>query len=330
MKKIIPSLLIGLFLLSRVAFAQDTFSICAIDPFTGEVGSAGASCIANCIIISDVHPGVGVVHTQSYWLANNKAYCQQLMNQGFSPQAILDSVTANDYGMPPDSSIRQYGAVDLVGGGRSASFTGSGCLSYANHINQATYAIQGNILLGQQILDSMEARFNAAPGPLANKLMAAMQGANVPGADTRCLANGKPAISAFLRVATPGDTNGTFTCDIRVNNTAAADNPIDSLQVLFDQFCAATATIKPAEPASFRIFPNPSAQECWIEATVAGFQQCSFSVYDVNGRIVREAQFRDTDGRIKLNTCTWEAGLYVILFQTPNGHAESHTLAVQH
>ena len=35
-----------------------TFSIVAIDTQTGEVGSAGGSCIAGSIIISDIHPGV--------------------------------------------------------------------------------------------------------------------------------------------------------------------------------------------------------------------------------------------------------------------------------
>ena len=61
-----------LVIFSHCAKAQDTFSICAFDPQTGEVGSAGATCIesssVNCIIISDVHPGIGVVHTQAYWI----------------------------------------------------------------------------------------------------------------------------------------------------------------------------------------------------------------------------------------------------------------------
>ena len=45
--------------------AQDTFSICAVELATGQVGSAGATCITNASIsvnvISDVHPGVGVI-----------------------------------------------------------------------------------------------------------------------------------------------------------------------------------------------------------------------------------------------------------------------------
>ena len=87
-------------------------------------------------------------------------------------------------------------------------------MDYKNHIVGPNYAIQGNILSGQAILDSMEARFLATPGPLADKLMAALQGANVPGADTRCLANGTSSLSAFLRVAKPNDLPGAFYLDL--------------------------------------------------------------------------------------------------------------------
>ena len=88
--------------------AQHTFSICAVDPATGQVGSAGATCITSssvsAIIISDVHPGVGVVHTQAYWIQTNQNYGNTLMNAGLNPQQIIDSLITNDTG--GDSSIR--------------------------------------------------------------------------------------------------------------------------------------------------------------------------------------------------------------------------------
>ena len=65
-----------------LSFSQDTFSIVAVDPETNEVGSACASCIAVSIIISDMHPGVGEIHTQSYWLALNQANSSELMSLG--------------------------------------------------------------------------------------------------------------------------------------------------------------------------------------------------------------------------------------------------------
>jgi len=214
---------------AKVAVA--TFSIVAVDPVTQEVGSAGASCIAGSIIISDVHPGLGVIHTQAWWRAQNQNYARTLMNQDHSPEAIIDSLVANDAQGNP--TIRQYGIVDLVGGGRSAGHTGVNCNDYKNHNLSPTYAIAGNILLGQQILDDMEQAFLTTPGPLADKLMAALQGANVAGADTRCLPN-KPAISAFIRVARPDDVVSSLFLDLNVNDTSSSQNPIDLLQDAYD------------------------------------------------------------------------------------------------
>ena len=49
------------------SYLMATFSIVAVDTTTGEVGSAGGSCISGSIIISDIHPGVGAIHTQAYY-----------------------------------------------------------------------------------------------------------------------------------------------------------------------------------------------------------------------------------------------------------------------
>jgi hypothetical protein len=58
---------------SRTATAQHTFSIVAIDPATGQIGSAGATCGDSVLwpgtpgarIISDVIPDLGAIHTQA-------------------------------------------------------------------------------------------------------------------------------------------------------------------------------------------------------------------------------------------------------------------------
>ncbi len=73
-----------------------TFSIVAVDTTTGEVGSAGGSCIAGSIIISDIHPGVGAIHTQSYYLQANQNYASTLMDQGFSPFEIMELLNRSE------------------------------------------------------------------------------------------------------------------------------------------------------------------------------------------------------------------------------------------
>ncbi len=214
-----------------VSRSWGTFSICAVDTVTGEVGSAGASCINGSIMLSDVHPNQGVVHTQASYIVQNQNYARTLMDRGLPPQTIVDSVVAHDAQGNP--APRQYGVVTLAGARKSAGYTGSGCTNYKNHITGPVYAIQGNILLGQQILDSMEARFNRTNGDLACKLMAALQGAKVPGADTRCASNNTSTLSAFIRVARRTDGSNYY-IDINVPSTPARREPIDSLQKLFD------------------------------------------------------------------------------------------------
>ena len=224
------------FLLISILLPEDTFSIVAVDPQTNEVGSAGASCIAGSIIISDIHPGVGVIHTQSYWSVSNQNYASSLMDLNYSPDEIIEELINNDVSNNP--SIRQYGIVDLVDEGRSAAYTGDNCSDYKGHILGDTYAIQGNILLGSEILENMEYQFINTEGTLAEKLMASLQGANIPGADVRCLDDDLSSLSAFIRLAEPDD-NAIYHLDLNVNNVNLVPyhvDPIDSLQTLFDEW----------------------------------------------------------------------------------------------
>ena len=211
-----------------------TFSIVAVDLNNGQVGSAGASCIGGSIIISDIHPGVGAIHTQSYWSGYNQIMASNLMDSGLSPDEIINYLIENDVNNNP--TIRQYGIVDIYEGGRSAAYTGENCMDYKNHILGTNYAIQGNILLNEQILINIENNFNNTIGTLSDKLMAALQGANIPGADSRCLDNGTSSLSAFIRVAEPFDESDNFLLDLNINNTNNNQEPINLLQNLYNEW----------------------------------------------------------------------------------------------
>ena len=159
----------------------------AIDTTTGEVGSAGASCVDLTAIsgltdhfLGELFPGVGAINTQAYYHPTNQINARIRMNAGDTPGEIIDWVTENDVSNQPQ--LRQYGVVAMVNGSpQSAGHTGSSTDDYKNHVTGPNYSIQGNILLGQEVLDSMEARFLAADGILACRLMAALQGANMVG-----------------------------------------------------------------------------------------------------------------------------------------------------
>lgn len=216
-----------------------TFSIVAVDTVTREVGGAGASCINNSRIINDLLIGIGAIHTQSYYLRGNQTYANSLMLAGVSPDDIMDSLVAHDFGGNP--SIRQYGLVDLTREGESAAFTGENCTDWAGHRVGPGYAIQGNILLSEHIVDTMEYAFTHTTGRLDEKLMAALEAAKIPGADTRCLPS-KSAISAFVRVARVTDNLINPYLDLDVPSTSGNVDPIDVLRTDYDQWQIDIAT----------------------------------------------------------------------------------------
>jgi uncharacterized Ntn-hydrolase superfamily protein len=211
--------------------AYATFSIVAVDTATGAVGGAGASCINGSDIINDMIESIGAVHTQSWWLAGNQNNAHTLLADGLSPDSIISWLEANDIEGQPE--LRQYGVVTLAGQGASASYTGWANSPWAGHITGPGYAIQGNILLGPEIIQDMEIAYLTTDGPLEDKLMAALQAANVPGADSRCLPNNKPALSAFVKVVRPGDGEDYY-LDLVVASAPGIINPITRVQELYD------------------------------------------------------------------------------------------------
>lgn len=259
------------FLFSQFLFGQDTFSIVAVDSATREVGSAGASCIDNSYIISDVFPNKGAAHTQAWWDITNQGKIRQFMNSGLAPQEIIDYIVANDSkNWGRDSTYRQYGIVDFGDSTnipRSAGHTGSNADDYKSHKLGSGYAIQGNILLGPQVLDSIENAFLRTKGQwLGDRLMSAMIAASFPGADARCLNIGLSTFSAFVRVAKPTDEYNELYLDLNVRevDTVGKDSsdyidPIDSLQIVYNNWKDTVTSVleKNYNTNAIKVYPNP-------------------------------------------------------------------------
>jgi uncharacterized Ntn-hydrolase superfamily protein len=229
-------ILMGILSCSTKVYSQDTFSIVAVDTVTGEIGSAGASCVGGGVgafILSDVIEGIGAIHTQAYYLAQNQQNAHNRMLEGLAPQEIIDWLVAHDAQNNP--TIRQYGIVDLTRDGESAAYTGINCNDYKNHITGPGYSIQGNILLGPIIIDTMHTTFLNTEGPLADRLMATLQAAKILGADTRCTSRGTSSQSGFVKVVRIGDGVTPY-LQIVVGNTPINKDPIDSLQTLFNNW----------------------------------------------------------------------------------------------
>ena len=225
---------------SIVLTAQHTFSIVAVDPLTGEVGSAGASCLdvtkmgMAADTISQLFPNKGSINCQAHYNPANQLIAKQRLNSGYSPGDIIEWLITHDVdGFP---AYRQYGIAVLSDKGAVANaYSGDSISGYYNHIIGEDYAIQGNTLMDQSILDSMEYYFLNTKGDLACKLMAALQGANKTGADSRCTKNGTSSLLAFIKIAQPSDKFGEPSLRINVE-TSFNDGiePIEVVQLKFD------------------------------------------------------------------------------------------------
>ncbi|HSD63561.1 MAG TPA: DUF1028 domain-containing protein [Ignavibacteriaceae bacterium] len=237
MFKIVITLVFAMFI-SYSLVAQDTFSIVAVDTVTGEIGSAGASCVGaingvGAYILSDVIEGIGAIHTQASWDPVNQQNAHDKMLEGLSPQEIIDWLITNDVNNNP--TIRQYGIVDLTRNGESAAYTGINCSDFKNHITGPGYSVQGNILLGPIITDTMNTTFLNTQGPLADRLMATLQAAKIIGADTRCAPRGTSSRSGFIKVVRIGDGDTPY-LQIIVPDTPSGTDPIDVIQDAFDSW----------------------------------------------------------------------------------------------
>lgn len=277
---------------------QHTFSIVAVDAETGEIGSAGASCVVGAaslggvILISDIIPGRGGINGQATVciphvnLENGIAQ----MDAGLSPQEIVDWLEANDACGAGNFTNRQYGIADFddMGNPRTAAYTGSNALNWAGHLTGDNYAIQGNILLGSQIINDMETNFLNTEGSLAEKLMAALQGANVIGADTRCEDAGTSSTSSYLWVFKPDDDPENPFVRLNVPETQTGVEPIDSLQVLFDEWFV--TSLEEESYLEFgkiaTIYPNPASDFIGIEILKFSNEPYKAVLFDNTGRAI--------------------------------------------
>jgi uncharacterized Ntn-hydrolase superfamily protein len=338
-KRIMKKIRICLFVLSTLPYvlqAQHTFSICAVDTVTGEVGAAGASCVdatmtggSGVEIISSIHPGVGAIHTQAAYLPANQTYGDSLMNRGRTCVQIVDSLVAHD--AQGDPSNRQYGVVELRNGHpSSAGYSGSSCPNYYNQISGKNYSIQGNTLLGAKILDSMQARFLRTPGDLACKLMAAMQGAKVIGADTRCAASGNSSLSSFLRVACSSDKRPNYALSLLVKQGPAGFEPIDSLQKMFNlahPSCSTplncTLTTGDLSPAAdnalaVEVVPNPFTGQARVLVRNGVGLRLSLEIFSAEGQLLRAVELGQESEYI-LSGSDFKKGFYFYRITGSNG-----------
>ncbi|MDQ3019194.1 MAG: DUF1028 domain-containing protein [Bacteroidota bacterium] len=204
-----------------------TFSIVARDPVTGEMGVAVQShWFSVGSIVSWGEAGVGVVATQSFVNPSFGPRGLELLKSGKTPQEAVDELIASDEGR----DVRQLAILDSKG--RAASYTGKNCIPDAGNIAKENYSVQANLMLNDKIWLAMSKAFEESTGPLAERMVAALEAAQEAGGDIR----GKQSASILI---VKGESTGKIwedrAIDLRVEDN---DEPIQELKRLLKVFRA--------------------------------------------------------------------------------------------
>ncbi len=205
-----------------LAHAQDfdpdemaTFSIVARDPMTGELGE----CVTSKALAGGdggltVKGGVGVIAHQASRSPMYGKLGIMLLEMGMSPTEALEIIQRTD----ETPERRQIGIIDIEG--RTAVYTNGGASSgppgrWRGHRCGIDYCAQGNSLTGPEVIEAVANSFESSTGPLAERLMAAIDAGQAAGGDAR----GKQ--TAVLIVAKPMASRGGWSdrvVDFRVDD----------------------------------------------------------------------------------------------------------------
>jgi uncharacterized Ntn-hydrolase superfamily protein len=228
-------LLLFLALAARTAAADPevhTFSIVAFDPATHELGIAVESKYFGVgSVVPWAKAGVGAVATQARARVSFGVRGLRLMAAGRSPRKALRTLLKTD----SDAAVRQVGMIDARG--RTAAYTGAGCLTFAGHRRGHFYTVQGNLLAGESVLTDMAAAYEAAQKQegteLADWLLAALQAGQAAGGDRR--GQQSAALLVVRAKGGPGGDNDRY-IDLRVEDSPTPIDELARLRAVHAQF----------------------------------------------------------------------------------------------
>jgi uncharacterized Ntn-hydrolase superfamily protein len=175
---------IALTLLSMTVGAAErplaTYSIVARDAATGQLGVAVQShWFSVGSIVTWAEAGVGAVATQSFVNPGYGPRGLDLMRSGLSAEQALAALLLVD----ESEALRQVAMVDAHG--VVAAHTGAKCIHAASHHIGSGYSVQANMMRSDAVVPAMAAAFEGAEGPLAERLLAALEAAQQAGGDIR-------------------------------------------------------------------------------------------------------------------------------------------------
>jgi len=176
-----------------------TFSLCAIDPATGQSGASVTTRVPFVgRAVPHVRAGVGAVCTQASTMVEYGPRGLDLLAKGVEPSAVLQQLLADD----AQRESRQVGVIDMKG--RAAAHTGKQNGNWAGSRQGKNYTVQANIMVGPEVVDAVAATFESTEGtglPLAERMILAMEAGYAKGGDRRW----GNLQSAAIKIADPND-----------------------------------------------------------------------------------------------------------------------------
>ena len=157
-----------------------TYSIVARDPDTGEMGVATQSqAFAVGSSVPFALPGHGVIATQSMAEPMYGSVGLDLLQGGFTAQEVLTALSSVD----PQPQRRQVAVLGV--NGNLAAYTGDSCVDAAGHLIGDTCVALANMAASPLVWETMVERFENSGGPIAQRLLSALQAAEEAGGDFR-------------------------------------------------------------------------------------------------------------------------------------------------
>jgi uncharacterized Ntn-hydrolase superfamily protein len=288
-------------LLASYSPAFATWSVIAIDAKTGQVIIASATCVRQAGFpqrqpnpardLMDVQavivPGVGVAACQAGVdnTRENQMLVYNELKKGTPAAEILELLKQD-----PNVERRQFGIVAIPNGGTITArnnrigFNGSGnsqsSLFFGGQVGDIHYQVQGNTLLGYQVVHAAALAFTRATGTMADHVMAAMEAADANGGDHRCNCGNNPldfvpcdnktAHVAYIAIANkddqPGITHndGKYYAYISVTDDnikkGESANPVKTLRKRYDAWVkSGSGRLPPPGPTLYKPAPVTGA-----------------------------------------------------------------------
>jgi len=229
-----------------------TWSVVGVDPATGDVGVAVASCVESFgDAVAALVPGKGAAATQAGFDVRNRNKVFEAIKAGLTAEAVIAQVT--DPAWDKDTDRRQYGVLTIHNGFvRAAGFTtpvrqgttkgDDGVSRYAGVMADPSRGVssQGNTLASHEVvqkpLDTYRWDDPAGFNRLSDRLMRAIEAGSVAGGDVRCNSGAvrQTTSMAAILVARGGD-QPYATENIGVTDAGTAKAPWLNLSVKTDR-----------------------------------------------------------------------------------------------